>query len=265
MPTKLSYSPKKGLVEESGGQFEVNGAPIAQDQHTDATYKGALYDGTMTLAGSSTLDGKYFIIYDKDGTSYGIWWDVDDSGTTAPTPADDADVTFEVTTVAGGNNASASAGATATALNGNATIGAKFEVVRSGTSLKIYVLECGPLTTASVNNGDAGIGFTLTDGAGSALPAIGASQVALVTAGDVTSVAAELAQPGGSVAGQRRLVHVTTAASNGSIVLTGNFSDSGTHSHTKLTFGGATNDEYAQLVWTGTAWLVVSEDGTTAS
>ena len=244
---------------------------IQEPQQTETGFKGMDVTGTAIAAAASALVGEYLIFYDRAGTSYAIWWDTAGGGS-EPAAIDAAGVadgnTLEITGVGSAANANTVASTTASEMNASAKLNTKFEVVNaSANNFAIYTLEVGPAQNPIVVDGSTGSLFslTVTDGAGAPIKQPGNAQIALATAGDVTGVAAEVPLVDGTVPGQRAVIHVSTAASNGSIVLTGNFSDGGNHTRTKGTFGGSDNDEFTQLIWTGTDWANIVDDGVTFS
>jgi hypothetical protein len=257
---KVVYSPNKGIVEKPGTGFEIEGVALKEPQHTVTTFKGAQYSFTAVAETGDNYDGKYFTMYGQGGTKYGVWTSAD--GGSEPT---DATVdTWIAVSFAALANAATAAAAFVTAIDAHSS-GTVFESVAATAVVTIYVLQTGELTTTGGENVDSPVtGFTETNGAGS-LNSVGNSQIALATAGDVATVVAQIPLADGTVVGQRVLVHVSSAASNGAISLTGNFSGTGTHTNTILTFGGADAEEYFKGVWTGVDWALVAQDGTTQS
>jgi len=256
---KVVYSPNKGIVEKPGTGFEIEGVALKEPQHTVTTFKGAQYSFTAVAESGDNYDGKYFTMYGQDGTKYGVWTSADGGSEPTDTTVD----TWIAVSFAASAADTVAAAAFAADIDSNA--GTVFEAAASSAVVTIYVLQTGELTTTGGENVDSPVtGFTETNGAGS-LNAVGNSQIALATAGDVSTVVAQIPLADGTVVGQRVLVHVNAAASNGAISLTGNFSGTGTHTNTILTFGGADNEEYFKGVWTGVDWAVVAQDGTTQS
>lgn len=106
------------------------------------------------VAGS--LDGKYFIIYDQNG-SVGVWFDIDNNGTSIPGGASAANRAIKVT----GANTGATASQVATALRAALIADSKFT---SSTVLTTVVTaintDAGAMTDAV--DGNTGFGFSVT-------------------------------------------------------------------------------------------------------
>lgn len=109
---------------------------------------------TCVADSSDNLDGTYFLIQDEAG-SVGVWIDTDDSGTTIPTGANNADRAIEVTGIATDAIASAVATAVASAINADS----KFTASADGANVTVTCVEPAALTDAA--DGDTGFGFAV--------------------------------------------------------------------------------------------------------
>jgi hypothetical protein len=93
---------------------------------------------------SSSLDGKYFVLYDRTG-SVGVWIDVGNTGTAAPAGATACARAIEITTITAGMAAGDVATAIATALNADA----EFVAEASGSQVTVEDAVVGPRTAAT--------------------------------------------------------------------------------------------------------------------
>ena len=105
---------------------------------------------------SGSLDGTDFTLYDADG-SVGVWIDIDDSGTTIPAQASNADRAIEVTGISTDDSAEDVATAIAAALDGDS----KFTAVASGDDVVITHEDSGTLTDAADGTPATGFSFSV--------------------------------------------------------------------------------------------------------
>ena len=125
------------------------------------TANGPLPAGTPNTSGftvnttpgtpDNSLDRKYFIIHDDDG-SVAVWYDVDNNST--PEPFHGADRSIKVSTVMSGDSAATVAAATATALN----LDPKFSATAAGNVITITNSFLGNVLPPSAGTS----GFTVT-------------------------------------------------------------------------------------------------------
>lgn len=121
---------------------------------------------SQTEAGSD--DGDYFIIYDSAG-SVGVWYDVDNNGTTIPTAAASANRSIEITTVVSGDTDAIIASKTAIIINSDS----EFTASSLATVMTITNNTIGAMPDADA--GDTGFAITITQqGAGNGSPEIDA-------------------------------------------------------------------------------------------
>lgn len=259
---KLNYSGAKGLFETTGSGFEVDGVSLLPGASDAVTLTGALTTVTCVADSGDNLDGKYFIIYDQAGNSYGLWFDIDDSGTTIPAGAAAATYNVEVATVVTDGNAAAVAAAVQGAIDGDATAAAAFEAVVDGSDVLVYNIQVGSMTTTTEDAGDSGFTIAVTDVTSDAsIPAAPMAQKTITVSRDVATVVQEIPLADGSAAGQEKFLQVA-ALTAGQIRFTGKFLNSTTVG-TKLTFDAATGAAHGlYCVWTGTHWFVVNKMST---
>ena len=261
------YTPQKGLVEELGtaGVVRIN-SPIAEAQES-LQLSGAKYELTFEADVASDTDGSYFIIFDKIGRSYAIWFDIGNSGTAIPAPAAAADFNLEITTAQGGLDSGAKR-ATVIAGAADTAFGTAFEFEASGAVLSIYVLEVGGVTgnkgalipvAAPVPKISAN---TFADGQIMPTPIsnYGATNLDVLPQSDVTNVVSEVALPDGDTIGQKKLIAIPVALSNGTLALTGKFTHAGNHGRTRCVLAAAANS-FLYCVWSGTRWATISSNG----
>lgn len=112
---------------------------------------------TVTTNGTThTLDGKYFILQDTDGT-VAFWIDTDNSGTTIPAGASAADRAVEITTVTSVMTTNTLATTIAAAINADS----KFSASAVGAVMTVTNAEVGQFGSAA--DGDTGFTpFTIT-------------------------------------------------------------------------------------------------------
>ena len=256
---KLNYTSAKGLYEDTGSGFAVDGVSLLPGVSDAVTLTGALTTVTCVADVGDSLDGKYFIIYDQAGNSYGLWFDTDDDGTTIPAGASAATYSVEVATVNTGGNAGAVATAVQGAIDGDGTASAAFEAVVDGSDVLVYNIQVGSMTTTTEDAGDSGFTVTLTDSTtDSSIPAAPMAQATVTCGRDVATVLQEIPLDDGGAAGQEKFIQLA-ALSSGQARFTGKFLN-GVTAGTKLTFDaatGAANGLYC--IWTGTHWFVVNK------
>ena len=264
------YTPQKGLVEELGtaGVVRIN-SPIAEAQES-LQLSGAKYVFTFAADAAADTDGSYFIIYDKAGRSYAFWFDVDDSGTAEPAPAAAADFSLEVGTTATGNSGAQRVAALVALADGAANFNTAFEFEGSGAELSVYVLEVGAVqgnlrphvpTVAPVPKITVD---SVADGQASPISNYGATSLDVLPQSDVTNVISEVALPDGDTIGQKKLIAIPVALSNGTLALTGKFTHAGNHARTRCVLAAAANS-FLHCVWSGTRWATISSNGATFS
>ena len=155
------------LAAHLSNALTLNSTTITKDDFesgTDWHYEIEFADGDMNPTklelvdcvadDSGSLDGKFFTLYDADG-SVGVWIDVDDSGTSAPAGATALDRQIEVTGISTDDDADAVATAIATALDADE----KFNAVATGDKVAVTHEDSGVLTDGS--DGDTGFSFSV--------------------------------------------------------------------------------------------------------
>jgi len=121
---------------------------------TDASAETSGFVVSVSTQGAdaiSSLDGKYFIIYDALG-SVAFWIDVDNSGTTIPAGAGSAARAIEITTIAQGDDAATVATKIAAAIDADA----QFSASSSAEEITVDAASVGPRDDAEAGNS----GFT---------------------------------------------------------------------------------------------------------
>jgi hypothetical protein len=109
---------------------------------------------------SDSLDGKYFDIDTHGGEKTLIWFDTDNSGTSAPSGTGSYDDTIEVTQVGTNDSAERVAVALASAINEDAGAHSTAEV--DGSSVVITDAASQAITTANIGAGDSGFTVSTT-------------------------------------------------------------------------------------------------------
>lgn len=264
---QVTITSSKGLVQTSGSGFTVSDVELVRSNETVTPTSGASWEVVCKADSSSDLDGAYFHLYAQDGASYGVWFEVDSSGTTVPAGATSG-IDNQIA-VAFAEDATAATIATAivSAINLDATASYDFEAVDDGGgTFTVYALFTGSMTTTTETPATGVTSVTLTDGSDD-VEAIDASiECSLLKVGN--SVAAvELASllDDGSVVGQRKNL-IFKGHATGEVNVGGSFLSAGS-SASLLSMASSTASTYAvaSLVWNGSAWVVVHNVNVTAS
>ena len=122
----------------------------------------ATESGTITTVADSSgsLDRTFFIIEDDAGT-VGVWFDIDDSGSSIPLGAANADRAIEISTVNTDDTADAVAAAVQAALNADAAFSASVGT-NVGTNVVTYTMATSGNRTDAAD-GDTGFSFAVTN------------------------------------------------------------------------------------------------------
>jgi hypothetical protein len=265
---KVTISSSKGLEQTSGSGFSVSDVELVRSNETVTPTSGASWEIVCKADSSSDLDGDYFHLYAQDGTSYGVWFEVDSSGTTVPAGATSGIDNQVAVEFAEGASAAVVAAAIVLAINTDATALYDFEAVDDGGgTFTVYVLFTGAMTTTTETGApDAVTSVTLTDGS-DAIEAIDedieCSHLIVGNAVAVVELASLLAD--GSVVGQRKNL-IFKGHATGEVNVGGSFSSAGSAaSLLSMTAHSASHHGVAMLVWNGSAWTVVHNVNVTAS
>jgi len=141
---------------------------------------------TLTGVANNSIDGKYFLLNDQDG-SVAVWYDVDDNGTAEPFHG--ADRSIKVAGVTSGMSAINVASATVQAINFDASFSAS-NVLGTSNIITIVAANNGNLVNAAA--GTSGFSVTITDGTlGTAetITDINGVQIYPLTGTDVATIA----------------------------------------------------------------------------
>jgi hypothetical protein len=265
---QVTISSSKGLEQTSGSGFSVSDVELVRSNES-ITPSGGSYLVTCVADVGGSLDGKYFILYNQDGDSYGIWFDHGDSGTAAPgaTAFTATDNKVEVKTVANGNTAAQVATAIQGAIDGDATANLDFEVVdNSDGTITVYALHAGAMTTTTENAGDSGFTVALTDGSDTAATVDADVECSMLSVGsDVTDMDLVTVLGNGSTVGQRKNL-IFVGAANGEVNVGGTFFSGGAPATLlSMNTNSVAHGAVASLVWSGSAWVVVHNVNVTAS
>lgn len=260
---QVTITSSKGLVQTSGSGFTVSDVELVRSNES-ITPTGGVYTVTCEGSDGTSLDQKYFVIYDQVGESYGMW--IDASGTTtvpsgASAVAGDVDNELEIVGITGVRTATQVAALLASEINGAAAFLTEFFAKSSAETLTIYVLDTGEMTTDTEDPGDTGFAVSLADGSDGDLDEDVEST--LITIGnDVEDVADQSVQlADGSSVGQRKNVMFAASSNTGcTIDVGGNFIDSAL-----LLSSQATKTGLATLVWNGSAWVAQTLINTTVA
>jgi len=261
---KVTISSSKGLEQTSGSGFSVSDVELVRSSES-ITPTGGVYTVTCikedTHTGGSLLS-KSFTIYDQNGASYGIWFDVGATDPAVPVAIDATDSQIEVDI-----SAAALASAVATALAAAIeTASSEHECVVDGDDVLIYVLDSGAMTTDTEDDGDSEFTVSLVDGSSGDLDED--VETSLITIGndEATVVLQSVALANGSTAGQRKNVMFAVSSTSATMIVGGNLWGGGS-AKTLLT-STATKAGVACLVWSGSTdigWIVVNSVNVTAS
>jgi hypothetical protein len=248
---KVTISSSKGLEQTSGSGLSVSDVELVRSNES-ITPTGGVYTVTcIASAGhtSTTLQDKYFIIYDQDGNSYGVHLDASGGGT-PPTAASDADFTLSASTHSEGSSATVIAASLATDINAAANFSDEFFAKSSSETLTIYVLDAGEMTTDTEDEGDSEFTVSLADGSDGDLDEdVETSHITIGNdVADVDEQSVQLAN--GSSVGQRKNVIFAANTTSATINVGGAFSGGGL-----LLSSETLKTGLATLVWDGSAWV----------
>jgi hypothetical protein len=270
---QVTISSSKGLVQTSGSGFTVSDVELVRSSES-ITPEGARYTisclGNTFADAANSLDELYFVIYDNDGQSHGVWFDLTGSSS-SPITTSDVDYVVEASPTADTTHtATVIAGFVAAAINAHADASAEFEVVdNSDGTLTVYSVYAGEISHDATAEGDSAFTITLTD-AGSTDDATIDEDVectVLNIASDVVDASPLVATlAAGSVVGQRKNL-IFVGATAGEVSAGGSFlNGSSAASLLSMTTNTATTHRaVASLVWNGTVWVVAHSLNVTAA
>lgn len=244
---QVTISSSKGLEQTSGSGFSVSDVELVRSNES-ITPTGAVYTVTCInedAHSTTTLLSKSFTIYDQNGASYGIYFDVGatNPGVPGAISATDTKIEVELTAVMTATEVATAIAAAVEAAS------AEHECVEVAGVVSIYVLDAGAMTTDTEDAGDSEFTVTLVDGSAGDLDAD--TEASLITIGnDVGTVVLQSVQlADGSSVGQRKNVMFAASSTSATIDVGGNFRGG------LLLSSEATKPGLATLVWDGTKWV----------